>query len=80
MRIKIYTTPTCPYCQLAKDFFEKKNLFFEEIDVSQDQKALEEIIEKTHQMAVPVIEIEEEIFVGFNPREIEEALKRKKDK
>lgn len=77
MRIKIYTTPTCPYCQLAKDFFEKKNLDFEEIDVSQDQKALEEMVKKTRQMAVPVIEIDEEIFIGFNPREIEEALKRK---
>lgn len=47
MAVKIYTTPNCPYCHQAKDYFQDKNIPFDEIDVSQDPKALQEVIAKT---------------------------------
>lgn len=75
-KIKIYSTPICPYCIALKDFLKEKNVIFEEIDVSQDKKAAEQIIEKTGQMGVPVIEIDNEIIVGFDREKIEELLDR----
>jgi len=75
--IKIYTTPTCPYCQLAKDFFQEKNLEFEEINVALDQEALKEMVYKSGQMGVPVIDIDGKIFAGFNRPEIEKFLRGK---
>jgi len=72
--IKIYTTPSCPYCQLAKDFFQEKNLEFEEINVALDQEALKEMVYKSGQMGVPVIDIDGKIFPGFNRPEIEKFL------
>lgn len=74
MVVKIYSTPTCPYCEMAKTFFKKNNIEFEEIDVSKDQKAAQEMIEKSGQMGVPVIDIDGKIIVGFNPQEIKKAL------
>lgn len=72
--IKIYTTPTCVYCKMAKGFFGKNNIAYQEVDVTKDQKALQEMIHKSHQMGVPVIDIDGEIFVGFNRSEIAKAL------
>jgi len=60
---------------MAKDFFDKNGLQYEEVDVSQDEKQLEEMVKKSHQMGVPVIEINNNIFVGFNRADIEKALK-----
>lgn len=74
MNIKIYTTPSCVYCKMAKEFFKKNNLAYEELDVAKDEKARVEMVKKSHQLGVPVIEIDNKIFVGFNRREIEEAL------
>jgi glutaredoxin-like YruB-family protein len=76
MKIKIYTTQTCPYCLLAKKYFQENNLEFEEIDVSNDSEAATEMIEKSGQTGVPVIEIEDKIIVGFNLTAIKKALKR----
>ncbi len=73
--IKIYTTPSCVYCRMAKEFFQKNNVAYEEIDVTKDDKFVEEMVAKSHQMGVPVIDIEGEIFVGFNRSLIEKALK-----
>lgn len=72
--VKIYTTPTCVYCKMAKEFFKKHNVQYEEADVSVDEKAREEMIEKSQQMGVPVIEIDGEIHVGFNPEELSTAI------
>ncbi len=72
--VKIYTTPTCVYCKMAKDFFQKNNVAYEEVDVTRDEVALHEMIEKSHQLGVPVIDINGEIFVGFNRGEIAKAL------
>ena len=73
----IYSTPTCPYCEMAKEFFKKNSVEYTDYNVATDQKAREEMIRKSHQMGVPVIDIDGEIVVGFNRPEIERALKLK---
>ncbi len=74
MKIKIYTTPVCPWCQMAKDFFKEHQLEFEEIDVSQNLEAAREMIQKSGQTGVPVIEIGDKVISGFNRPLIEEIL------
>lgn len=73
-KVIVYTTPTCPYCHAAKDFLKENNIRFEEKDVSKDKKAAEEMIEKSGQMGVPVIEIGSKVIVGFDRPEIKKAL------
>lgn len=72
--VKIYLTPSCPYCLTLKEFLKQHNVSFEEIDVSQDEKARDYIIEKTGRMEVPVIEIEKEIVLGFDKEKICQLL------
>jgi len=79
MKVKIYSTPTCPYCVMAKDFFKEKGIEFEDIDVSKDQEAGKQMVEKSGQMGVPVIEINDKIIVGFNKPEIERILEENKE-
>jgi glutaredoxin-like YruB-family protein len=74
MTIKIYSTPSCPYCQLAKDFFREKNLEFSEVNVAEDEAALQEMIAKSGQMRVPIIEIDGQIITGFNRPELERMI------
>jgi len=76
MAVKIYSTPTCPYCTMAKEYLKEKNIEFENINVAEDQKAAEEMIEKSGQMGVPVIDISGKIIVGFNKEEIEKELNK----
>lgn len=71
----IYTTPTCVYCRMAKEFFAKNNVQYTEHNVAEDDAARDEMVKKSGQLGVPVIDIGGEIFVGFNQREIERALK-----
>jgi len=74
--IKIYSTPTCPYCEMTKEYFKELNLEYEDYDVTQDEKAQEEMIAKSHQLGVPVIDIDGTIIVGFNKEAIDKALKK----
>ena len=74
MAVKIYSTPTCPYCKMVQEYLKEKDVEFEYIDVAADQKAANEMIEKSGQMGVPVIDIDGKIIVGFNKEEIEKAL------
>ncbi|NQU16747.1 MAG: glutaredoxin family protein [Candidatus Saganbacteria bacterium] len=73
-KVKIYSTPTCPYCIMAKKFLAEKQVSYENIDVSTDQAAAKEMVDKSGQMAVPVIMIDEKIIVGFNKEEIIKEL------
>lgn len=73
--VTIYSTPTCPYCHIAKDFFKENKIKFKDIDVSKNRKAAEEMIEKSGQMGVPVIVIGEKVIVGFDREAIKKALK-----
>ncbi len=75
MAIKIYSTPTCAYCKMAKAFLKELKLDFEDIDVSANAKAAEEMTEKTGQMAVPVIDINGIIIQGFDREAITTALR-----
>lgn len=75
-QVKIYSTATCPYCIMAKKYFKEKNIEFDNFDVGENQNKAKEMIEKSGQMGVPVIEINGKIIIGFNQEEIEEALKQ----
>ena len=65
-KVIIYSTPTCHFCHLAKDFFNEKGVAFEEKDVMTDLPARQEMMTKSGQMGVPVIDIEGKIIVGFD--------------
>jgi glutaredoxin 3 len=70
----IYSTPTCHFCQLAKDFFKANNIAYLEYDVANDVEKRKEMIEKSGQMGVPVIIIGNELMVGFNRSKIAKLL------
>ena len=72
--IKVYSTPTCPFCIRTKQFLKDSSIAFENIDVSEDQKLAQEMIAKSGQMGVPVIDIDGTIIVGFDKEKIKEVL------
>ncbi len=72
--ITIYTTPICMYCKMTKEFFKERNIAYKEKDVSGDQTAVEEMIKKSGQMGVPVIDIDGKILVGFDKEGLSELL------
>jgi glutaredoxin 3 len=71
----VYTTPTCPYCTMAKAFLKEHGVPFVEKNVAADRRAAEEMIEKSGQMGVPVIDVDGEIIVGFDREGLKRALK-----
>ena len=73
-QIKIYTTPVCPYCQMAKEFMKEKGFAYDEVDVTKSQSALQEMIQKSGQMGVPVLEVDGKIMVGFNRKVLADLL------
>jgi glutaredoxin-like YruB-family protein len=73
-KIKVFSTPTCPYCVLVKEYLKEHNFEFEDLDVSQNKEALSELQQKTGALAVPVIEIDEEIIIGFDKEKIDKIL------
>ncbi len=72
--VKIYSTSTCPYCTMAKDFLTKNNIPFESIDIGANPEAGKEMIEKSGQMGVPVLDIDGQIIVGFEKEAVVKAL------
>lgn len=72
--IKIYSTPTCPWCKKAKAYLTEKGIEFQSIDVSSDEKAQKEMIDKSGQMGVPVLDIDGKIVIGFDKEKIDEIL------
>ncbi|MBU2561432.1 MAG: glutaredoxin family protein [Nanoarchaeota archaeon] len=75
-KIRVYSTPTCPWCMKLKAWLKSKGIEFENIDVSEDQEAAQAMIKKSGQMGVPQIEINGKMIVGFNPEAIEAELKK----
>lgn len=73
-KVTIYSTPTCPYCKQAKQFFKERNVPYEEKDVASDAQAQREMIERSYQMGVPVIILGEEVIVGFNKEALQKWL------
>lgn len=76
MAISIYSTPSCSYCVLAKNYFRKNNIAFIDYNVATDMDKANEMVKKSGQMGVPVLDINGRILVGFNPKDIELALHR----
>lgn len=72
--VVIYTTPTCPYCHRAKEYLSQKGVPFVEHDVATDREKAKEMIEKSKQMGVPVIIVDNEIMVGFNQSKLDSLL------
>ncbi|MBW3012889.1 glutaredoxin family protein [Candidatus Woesearchaeota archaeon] len=73
-KVIVYSTPTCPFCHHAKDFLKQHKIEFEDIDVSADQDKAREMVEKSGQMGVPVIDIDGQIIIGFDKEKIKKAL------
>ena len=72
--IKIYTTPTCHYCKMTKEFLDENKIEYNAVDVTVDEIARNEMIEKSGQMGVPVIDIDGQILVGFNKEKLSEMV------
>ncbi len=76
MSVTLYSTPSCAYCRMAKDYFKTNGVPFTEYNVASDQRKAEEMVRKSGQMGVPVIDIDGRVIIGFNKPEIDRALKR----
>ena len=72
--IKVYSTPTWPYCKMAKEYLTSKNIPYTDINVAADQAAAAEMFKKTGQYAVPVIDVDGKLIVGFDKRKLDEYL------
>ena len=72
--VKVYSTKTCPWCVRVKDFLSENDIPFTEADVGTDQKAAKEMVEKSGQMGVPVVDVDGDITVGFNEAKLRELL------
>lgn len=75
MNVRVYSTPTCPWCDRVKEYLKDQGVAYESIDVSKDREMARQIIAKTHQRAVPITEIGETYIVGFDRPRIDEALR-----
>ena len=75
MSIKVYSTPTCSWCTVAKKYLKSQNVAFEDVDVSSNREAAMEMVQKSGQRGVPVIDINGNIIIGFDQAKIEALLK-----
>ncbi|RLG20838.1 NrdH-redoxin [Candidatus Micrarchaeota archaeon] len=73
-KVIVYSTPTCPWCERTKQFLKEHNIEFEDVDVSQDVERATEMIMKSGQMGVPVIDIDGNIIIGFDVDKIRKLL------
>lgn len=73
-KVTIYSTPTCHFCQMAKEFFKEKNVAFTDYNVAQDLEKRQEMIQKSGQMGVPVIYVGEELIIGFDKERLASSL------
>lgn len=72
--VTVYSTPTCPYCKMAKSYMQEHGVPFKDVDVSADEKAAEEMIRKSGQMGVPVIDVDGQIIIGFDRDGLKKSL------
>jgi glutaredoxin 3 len=75
INVIVYSTKMCPYCVLAKKYLESKEINFEDVDISSDYSKALEMVKKSGQQGVPVIDIDGQIIVGFDKQKIDEILK-----
>lgn len=76
MAVTVYSTPSCPYCTMAKNYLRSKGIPFTEYDVSKIPSKADEMYRKSGQMGVPVVDVNGRVLVGFRPSDIESALRR----
>jgi glutaredoxin 3 len=75
MAITLYSTPSCSYCRMVKDWFKQRNVRFEEYNIAADPRRADEMVRKSGQMGVPVTDVNGRIIIGFNTAELERALR-----
>ena len=75
-KVTVYSTPTCPYCKRAKEYLSQKGIPYTDINVAADRDKAKEMIQKSGQMGVPVIIVDDEIVVGFNQAKLDELLSK----
>lgn len=75
--VKVFSTSACPFCVSLKNFLTDHGIEFENVNVGEDREAAKEMIEKSGQMGVPVVEIDGQIIVGFDKNKLVEILKIK---
>ncbi|MGM0368332.1 MAG: glutaredoxin domain-containing protein [Actinomycetota bacterium] len=73
-KVIVYSTSTCPYCNRVKDYLASKGVKFKDIDIAKDKKYLDEMVKKSGQMGIPVIDIDGNIIIGFEKEEIDKAV------
>ena len=76
MTVTVYTTESCPYCKLVKEYLDEKGVEYKNVDVANDSAAANEMVKKSGQMGVPVVDIDGVIIVGWNKDALEEALEK----
>lgn len=74
-KIEIYSTPTCHFCHMAKDWFTENKFEFTDYNVAENLEKRKEMVELTGQMGVPVIKIGDDVVIGFNEDKLKELLK-----
>ena len=74
MDVTVYRTPTCPFCKMTNEFLKKHNIEFREVNVAEDRDGAKEMIERSGQVGVPVVDIDGTVIVGFDREKIESAL------
>ncbi len=75
MAVTLYSTPSCSYCRMVKDWFKQRNVRFDEYNVAADPRRADEMVRKSGQMGVPVTDVNGRIIIGFNTAELERALR-----
>jgi glutaredoxin-like YruB-family protein len=73
-RVIVFSTPTCSYCNMAKQYFRRNKIRFKDVDVSRDEAAARDLVRRTGQMGVPVIDINGKLIVGFDKPQINRLL------
>ena len=73
-KVKVYSTPACPWCHKTKEFLQENKVEFEDINVALDKKAAQEMFQKSGQMGVPVTDVNGEVIVGFDKKKLKKAL------
>lgn len=80
MNITLYSTPSCPYCKLVKEYLKESSIAFNELDVSQDNESIQKMVKLSGQMGVPVIDVNGQIIVGWNKNALDEVIKAQQAK
>jgi glutaredoxin 3 len=75
-KVIVYSTSTCPYCIYTKEYFKENGVAFEDVNVGLDRARAQEMVAKSGQMGVPVIDINGSIVVGFQPEMFEQLLNK----